>query len=191
MRQLFGALAVSCSLAIVSSARAADCGSLTGRRAASGVVVAAQHFAAEEKIGADPHPWAAPRAFCRVRARLTPAAGSDIEVEIWLPDAAAGTDMGHETPFGTITARWAYGHPQKLIDWDYRAIHLTTLFAKEMIRAYYGGAPQRSYFQGCSDGGREAHGRNGHVGRALAAPATLRASCAPRLMGRVLACDSR
>ena len=191
MRQLIGALAVSCALAVVSSARAADCESLMGRRAASGLVVKAQHFAAGEKIGAGPLPWAAPRAFCRVQARLTPAAGSDIQVEVWLPDAAgwngkllgagsggyagtliipyfemvpalgrgyaaAGTDMGHETPFGTITARWAYGHPQKLIDWAYRANHLTSLFAKEMIRAYYGSAPRRSYFQGCSDGGHEA-----------------------------------
>lgn len=137
MRQLIGALAVSCALAIVSSARATDCQSLTGRRAASGVVVKAQHFAAREKISAGPLPLSASRAFCRVQARLTPAAGSDIQVEVWLPDAAgwngkllgagnggyagtlllpyldmlpalrhgyaaAGTDMGHETPFGTI-----------------------------------------------------------------------------------------
>jgi predicted XRE-type DNA-binding protein len=58
-------------------------------------------------------------------------------------------------PFGVITARWAYGHPQKLIDWAYRATHLTALFAKEMIGAYYGSGPRRSYFQGCSDGGHE------------------------------------
>ncbi|MDE2447402.1 MAG: tannase/feruloyl esterase family alpha/beta hydrolase [Gammaproteobacteria bacterium] len=191
MRQLIGALAISCALAVVSSARAADCVSLTGQRAGSGVVLKAQHFAAGEKIGPGPQDWAAPRAFCRVQARLTPTAGSDIQLEIWLPDAAgwngkllgggnggyggsfnmphfemgpalrrgyatAGTDMGHKTPFGKITARWAYGHPQRLIDWDYRANHLTSLFAKEMIRAYYGGAPHRSYFQGCSDGGHEA-----------------------------------
>lgn len=191
MRQLIGALAVSCALAIVSSASAADCASLAGRKAASGVVVKTQHVATGEKIGAGPLSWSAPRAFCRVQARLAPAAGSDIQVEVWLPDAAgwngkllgagnggyggtillpyfymlpalkrgyaaAGTDMGHETPFGTISARWAYGHPQKLIDWAYRANHLTTLFAKDIIRAYYGSAPRRSYFQGCSDGGREA-----------------------------------
>ena len=191
MRQLIAALAISCALAIVSSARAADCESLTGRRAASGVVVKAQHYAAGEKIGAGSLPWTAPRAFCRVQARLTPAPGSDIRVEVWLPDvagwngkllgagnggyggtivipnfamlpalrrgyASAGTDMGHESPFGAITARWAYGHPQKLIDWAYRANHLTALFAREMVGAYEGSAPRRSYFQGCSDGGREA-----------------------------------
>ena len=193
MRQLIGALVVSCALTVVSAARAGDCESLTRRKAASGTVVKAQHFAAGEKVGSGPHAWAAPRAFCSVQARLTPAAGSDIQVELWLPDAAewnrkllgggnggfggnfdmphsemlpalrrgyaaVGTDMGHETPglLGPMTARWAYGHPQKLIDWDYRAIHLTNLFAKEMIRAYYGSAPRQSYFQGCSDGGREA-----------------------------------
>jgi feruloyl esterase len=191
IRQLIAALTVSCVLAAISSARAADCAALTGRRAASGFVVKAQHFAAGEKIGAGPLPFTAPRAFCRVQARLTSAAGSDIQVEVWLPDApgwngkllgtgnggyagtlilpyfemfralgggyaAAGTDMGHESPFPTITARWAYGHPQQLIDWAYRANHLTSLFAKEMIRAYDGGAPRRAYFQGCSDGGHEA-----------------------------------
>src|SRR5579863_7262599 len=87
MRQLAGALALSCVLAIVSSARAADCESLTGRGVASGVVVKAQHFAAGAKVGADPLPSAAPRAFCRVQARLKPTAGSDIQVEVWLPDA--------------------------------------------------------------------------------------------------------
>ena len=191
IRQLIGALAISGALAVISSARAADCGSLTGQRAGSGIVLQAHHIAAGEKIGPGPLAWAAPRAFCRVQARLTPAAGSDIRVEVWLPDvagwngkllaggnggyggsfdmpyfemlpalrrgyAAAGTDMGHETPFGTITARWAYGRPQRLIDWDYRANHLTGLFAKAMIRASYGSAPRRSYFQGCSDGGHEA-----------------------------------
>lgn len=193
MRQLTGALAIFCALAVVSSARAADCESLMGRKAASGVVVKAQHFAAGEKVGAGPQAWTAPRAFCSVQARLTPDTGSDIQVELWLPDAAgwngkllgggnggfggnfdmphmemlpalkrgyatAGTDMGHESPgpLGPTTARWAYGHPQKVIDWGYRAIHLTNLFAKQMIRAYYGSAPQRSYFQGCSDGGHEA-----------------------------------
>ena len=192
MQQLVGPLAISCALAIVSSARAADCESLTGRKAGSGVVVKAQHLAAGAKIAAGPFPpFVAPRAFCRVQARLSAAADSDIQVEVWLPDAtgwngkllgagsggfggtiiipdfemlpalrsgyaAAGTDMGHEVPFGPISARWAYRHPQKLIDWDYRANHLAALFAKKMIRAYYGSAPRRSYFQGCSDGGHEA-----------------------------------
>jgi Tannase and feruloyl esterase len=190
-RQLIGALAVSCVLGIVSSARASDCESLKDRTITAGLVVKARHVAAGEKIGEGPLALAAPRAFCRVQARLSPTADSDIQVEIWLPDtagwngkllsagsggyagtllisysdmfpalqhgyAAAGTDMGHETPFGTISARWAYGHPQKLIDWAYRANHLTARFAKELIRAYYGSAPRRSYFQGCSDGGREA-----------------------------------
>jgi feruloyl esterase len=191
MWPLIAALAVSGALAIVSSARAADCESLTGRKVTSGVVVKARHFAVGEKIGAGPLPWTAPRAFCRLQAHITAGPGSDIQVELWLPDApgwngkllgtgnggyagtfilpyfemfpalqggyaAAGTDMGHESPFPTITARWAYGHPQQLLDWAYRANHQTTLFAKEMIRAYYGSAPRRSYFQGCSDGGHEA-----------------------------------
>jgi feruloyl esterase len=88
MRQLIAAIAVACALAIVSSARAVNCQSLTGRRATSGVVVKAQHFAAGKTIAAGLHPWKVPRAFCRVQARLRPAAGSDIRVDVWLPDAA-------------------------------------------------------------------------------------------------------
>lgn len=88
MRQLIGVLAVFCALAVVSSAEATDCQALMGRKAAFGVVAKAQHFAAREQIGTGPHAWAAPRAFCSVQARLTPAPASGIQVELWLPDAA-------------------------------------------------------------------------------------------------------
>jgi hypothetical protein len=69
--------------------------------------------------------------------------------------AVAGTDDGHQSA-SPIDASWALNHPEKQIDFGYRALKETTDAAKMIIRAYAGAAPKFSYFQGCSDGGREA-----------------------------------
>ncbi|MBO9709091.1 MAG: tannase/feruloyl esterase family alpha/beta hydrolase [Caulobacter sp.] len=70
--------------------------------------------------------------------------------------AVAGTDMGHTENGAGGEANWALNQPEKIADWGHRANHETAAFAKAMIAAYYGQAPRRSYFTGCSDGGREA-----------------------------------
>lgn len=71
--------------------------------------------------------------------------------------AVAGTDMGHTEPGADgKDASWALNQPEKIIDFGHRANHVTAVAAKAVIAAYYGRAPVRSYFQGCSDGGREA-----------------------------------
>ena len=115
-----------------------------------------------------------------------PTADSNIRIEVWLPAAgwngklqgignggfaglidyvqlglvvskgyaATATDTGHAgTP---IDATWALGHPEKVVDFGHRGIHEMTRVAKEAVHAFYGKTPQRSYFAGCSDGGREA-----------------------------------
>ena len=125
-------------------------------------------------------------AFCRVRADIQPSKDSNIKVEVWMPTsgwngkyqgqgnggfagaidyaalasavsrgyASAATDTGHA---GTPTdATWALGHPEKIIDFGYRGIHEMSDKAKAVIAAFYGKAPQHSYFASCSDGGREA-----------------------------------
>lgn len=69
--------------------------------------------------------------------------------------ATASTDTGHVSPEGT-DSRWALGHPEKVTDFGYRAIHEMTRFAKAAIKAFYGNAPRRSYFGSCSNGGRQA-----------------------------------
>jgi hypothetical protein len=56
--------------------------------------------------------------------------------------------------FGDAT--WAIGAPELRLDFAYRADHAAALAAKAIITAYYGKPPNWSYFQGCSDGGREA-----------------------------------
>ncbi len=68
--------------------------------------------------------------------------------------AGAATDDGHSG--SVFDASWALGHPEKVVDFGYRALKETTDVAKALISAFYSVNPQRSYFQGCSDGGREA-----------------------------------
>jgi feruloyl esterase len=122
-------------------------------------------------------------AFCRVTGVLRSTADSRIGFELWLPDgwngrylqvgnggfagviwypsmvqwmdkgfAVANTDSGH----AGVGAQWALGHPEKLIDYGHRAVHLTSHAAKTIVGAYYDRASFRSYFSGCSNGGRES-----------------------------------
>jgi len=69
--------------------------------------------------------------------------------------AVAGTDMGHPRTTG-YDASWALHHPEKVIDWAWRANLITAEFGKLVTARFYGREPEKSYFLGCSDGGREA-----------------------------------
>jgi feruloyl esterase len=46
-------------------------------------------------------------------------------------------------------------NPRKALDYAYRAVNLTATTAKEMTRHYYGKAVSRSYWNSCSNGGRQ------------------------------------
>jgi feruloyl esterase len=63
----------------------------------------------------------------------------------------AATDMGHQGMGGTFGR-----DAQKRTDFAYRAVHLTAVAAKRIIETFYGRPAAYSYFNGCSDGGREA-----------------------------------
>ena len=121
--------------------------------------------------------------FCRVGGIITPSKDSQIKFEVWLPTtdwngkfiamgnagfagtilyelmgpplsrhyAVATTDGGHEG--AGLDASFAVGHPEKLIDFAYRAVHETTVKAKQIVEAYFGRAPKFSYWDGCSCGG--------------------------------------
>jgi feruloyl esterase len=68
--------------------------------------------------------------------------------------AVANTNMGHDAG-AEPGSSFAFENRQAEIDFGYRAVHLTVMAGKELTEAYYGAAPQYSYFEGCSTGGRE------------------------------------
>jgi tannase/feruloyl esterase len=124
--------------------------------------------------------------FCRVAGVLRPTSDSEIRFEVWMPlqrwnarllgsgnggfagsiwydqfagylrrgFAVAGSDAGHQAE--GADASWAFGHPEKVRDFGWRAVHLTTERAKQILKTYYGKSQEKSYFDACSDGGREA-----------------------------------
>lgn len=67
--------------------------------------------------------------------------------------ASASTDTGHSAT--EPTQNWTVGHPEKIVDFGYRAKHEQTVLAKELIAAFYGAPPSKSYFSGCSNSGRQ------------------------------------
>jgi feruloyl esterase len=67
--------------------------------------------------------------------------------------AVASTDTGHEGK--SDDGSFALGHPEKVIDFGYRAVHEMTVKSKAIIMEYYGRSPKLSYWNGCSTGGRQ------------------------------------
>ncbi|MBI4908715.1 MAG: tannase/feruloyl esterase family alpha/beta hydrolase [Acidobacteria bacterium] len=67
--------------------------------------------------------------------------------------AAAVTNTGHdgrEEPLASFAV-----NRQKLLDYAFRSLHLTTVAGKRIAETYYGARPSHSYYQGCSTGGRQ------------------------------------
>jgi feruloyl esterase len=124
-------------------------------------------------------------AFCRVAGSIAPSPDSDIQFEVWLPlegwngkflqtgnggaagsivhaslveplsrgYAVANTDTGHRGTGGDFS--WAVDHPEKMKDYQYRAVHELTIVGKALTEARYGKPPGKSYWYGCSTGGRQ------------------------------------
>jgi feruloyl esterase len=69
--------------------------------------------------------------------------------------AVAGADDGHQSA-NVTDASWALGHPEKVVDFAWRALKQTTDVASALIVAQKGSVAHKSFFYGCSDGGREA-----------------------------------
>jgi feruloyl esterase len=65
--------------------------------------------------------------------------------------ATASTDTGHKGG----NALFGIGHPEKVVDYAYRSVHEMTVKSKTIMRAFYGQNPKRSYWNGCSTGGRQ------------------------------------
>jgi feruloyl esterase len=178
------------SVPATASAQAASgdpCAGLAQARLTDGQVLSAQTVSA----GAFRTPGAAETpgdaslpAFCRVQARLTPSASSDVRIEVWLP--ASGWNgrfqgVGNRGWGGVINyallkdaltagyaaastdtghdgrgASFALGQPEKVVDSGYRAVHVMTVAGKELVARFYGRSATWAYFNGCSLGGRQA-----------------------------------
>ncbi len=122
-------------------------------------------------------------AYCRVAITMKPSPDSSIDMEVWMPAenwnnkfqmvgnggwagtmsfpamqaalregyATATTDTGHKGGASVF----ALSHPEKLVDFAYRAEHEMVVKSKTLITSYYGKAPKFSYWNGCSTGGRQ------------------------------------
>ena len=66
---------------------------------------------------------------------------------------SAGSNMGHD---GGENASWTLNHPEKVKDWGLRAHYYVATAAKAVSKAFYGKRVRYSYFEGCSNGGRQA-----------------------------------
>jgi Tannase and feruloyl esterase len=87
--------------------------------------------------------------FIRYDSMVNPLLGGSV---------VASTDDGHDAPaVGPTAADWALKHPEKIIDYGYRAVHLTAVAAKAIASTFYGRPPVHSYFVGCSKGGQEGY----------------------------------
>jgi feruloyl esterase len=69
--------------------------------------------------------------------------------------ASASTNTGHVAKPGEEMARFAFEHPEQLIDFAYRAHHETAIKAKALVKAFYARPPEHAYWVGCSSGGYE------------------------------------
>ena len=121
--------------------------------------------------------------FCRVQGLLKPTPTSAIRFEVWLPEsgwngrlqvvgngglagtisypamatalrggfATASTDTGHTS---TEPPTWLEDR-ERLIDYSYRGLHLTTVDAKTIVGAFYSQPAKYAYYTGCSTGGKQ------------------------------------
>ncbi|KAF4554729.1 Tannase and feruloyl esterase-like protein 1 [Elsinoe fawcettii] len=119
---------------------------------------------------------------CRVLMLYTTGPTSNVTLEAWLPSdwsgrflatgnggtggciyydelnygasngfASIGTNNGHDG----VTGVFFLNNPGVIEDFIYRAIHSSAFIGKELIDTYYGRQPSKSYYLGCSTGGRQ------------------------------------
>ena len=164
---LLAAFAIS-----VAPAAAADCASLTGLELKDTTITSATIVPA---AGMVPE-------YCKVLGNIRNLPQSTILFEVSLPTskwngkyfvaggggyngviprltqalaegyAAAGSDTGHESK----NANWAFNNLDAQNNYAYLATHVVTLIGKQILRTFYNQSERRSYFVGCSNGGKMA-----------------------------------
>jgi hypothetical protein len=79
---------------------------------------------------------------------------SQINAALKVGFAVAQTNTGHDSRKES-GASFVLGNPQKAIDYAYRAVHLTAVTGKDIVKDYYGKPVSRAYWNSCSNGGRQ------------------------------------
>ncbi|KAF7343124.1 Carboxylic ester hydrolase [Mycena venus] len=119
---------------------------------------------------------------CRVQLVINTTSTSAVHAEAWLPDtwfgrflalgngaldgcidytgldygtslhfASIGSDNGHDGTSGFPFLN----HPEVINDYGFRAVHVEAVIGKQLVAAYYDQPIAKSYFLGCSTGGRQ------------------------------------
>ncbi|KAL4920477.1 Tannase/feruloyl esterase [Aspergillus aurantiobrunneus] len=119
---------------------------------------------------------------CRVMLQAATSPRSNIQLEAWLPErwsgrflstgngglggciqyedmeyaaalgfAAVGTNNGHDG----MNAQSFLHNPHVIADFAYRALHTGVVLGKDITRTLYGRPHSKSYYLGCSTGGRQ------------------------------------
>jgi feruloyl esterase len=178
------AVAVSIGALLPAPAVAASCDALAKVKIDKTSIDAAESHAAGDYAPADGPQLAGLPAFCRVHGVVSPVEGSQVGFEVWLPEAewngkiemlgnggyssampfpamaeqlkrgyaVVGTDTGHKGDDPDFAA----GHPEAIVDWASRAVHVSIDAAKSVASALYRQAARHAYFWGCSTGGQQA-----------------------------------
>lgn len=171
----------------VSGLSGARCAQLVGKRIAGATVEKADFVLGGTSLGL--FGLKMPADACRVDARISPVAGSEVKMQVWLPTdwngkfvgvggggfegsysiapvvlrrpvsegyAGVVTNAGHDLNVLSPDPKWALESPEKIVDYGNRANHLGAVVGKALVAEYYGSPAKRTYFHGCSNGGRDA-----------------------------------
>jgi feruloyl esterase len=176
--------AASLLLLTASPSLAASCGQLPKLTVENTIIAAAEAWSAGAFAPPTGAAISDLPAACRVQGVISPVPGSRVGFELWLPQegwngkiemvgnggyssaisykamapllkhgyATVATDTGHTGD----DPGFAIDHPEAIVDWGHRAVHVTIAAAKSVTSAFYGQAPKHSYFAGCSTGGHQA-----------------------------------
>lgn len=149
------------------------CTALAGKTIGGATVAAAAEVAASGPVPA----------YCKVIAKIEPALNFEMRVpDAWngklhygggggfngsIPPLAGpnlealnkgyitvSSDSGHQA--SGVDASWAIGNPHAEALYGHLSVPTVMSSALEMVTSAYGSAPTHSYFEGCSNGGREA-----------------------------------
>ncbi|KAI6083372.1 tannase and feruloyl esterase [Hypoxylon rubiginosum] len=129
---------------------------------------------------------------CRLVLIVATTPSSEVQIEAWLPDAPSwngrslstgnggiggcidyatiqngaglgfasfGTNAGHN---GSVGYEFFLNQPEVINDFGHRAIHIEAEVSKELVTQYYGSGASKSYYAGCSTGGRQGF-QNAHL----------------------------